>query len=204
MWSINLVDLKSAEHPLHYWKILSTLGWREFLSTKGSWLKGQFAVLVIGSRGVYLCLTRNTCNPLAISLTCHIATCRHFKLWRCQGDSPVLEYGKVGSSTPSGQSHPSKRRPTSFSYVYIHDSNVGFIILSFGTTVEMEENLTSKSKNGIYLKVLLSLHCIMIVRCVVWPFKTVLDCPQTPFAEDDTAVKRLSGELPSPGLIHIQ
>lgn len=74
---------------------------------------------------------------------------RHFKLWRCEGDSPVLEYGKVGSSTPSG-----------------------FIILSFGTTVGMEENLTSKSKNGIYLK--------------------------TPFAKDDTPVKRLSGELPEP------
>lgn len=76
---------------------------------------------------------------------------RYFKLWRCEGYSPVLEYGKVGSSTPSG-----------------------FIILSFGTTVRMEENLTPKSKNGIYLKTL--------------------------FTEDDTPVKRLSAEGPQPSV----
>ena len=33
---------------------------------------------------------------------------------------------------------------------------------------------------------------------------TILDCLQTPFAKDDTPVKRLSGEEPQSGLMHIQ
>lgn len=68
---------------------------------------------------------------------------RDFKLWRCEGYSPVLEYSKPGASTSSG-----------------------FIILSIGTAVRLDENLTPKSKNGIYLK--------------------------TAYEEDDTPVRKLS------------
>ena len=86
---------------------------------------------------------------------------RYFRLWRCEGLSPVLEYSKIGASKPLGH----KLAKHSYKICFSNTNNasnvhIGFIILAHGTAVRADENLTSKSKNGIHLKVTVLL-CIL-------------------------------------------